>query len=462
VEPVNSADGGAGALSKDSKPVFGLAKEAASTQVKKDLPAGKSPFGSNTAVSRTGFGGPLRARTGDEDEEEEDAEKALKERFPEDEADKLEPEQIFTGPGLFESGGGSKSKAGDNAAKGLRQLGLSSGTEDKGKGAQRIESAFQAVPPLSAAVLPKTLAKKDRDQDSDNEVSVELEDDINEFLSEDDDDDDLEEVDLTGDLEVHEFDDAEEVEEEEDEEDEEEDEDEDEEEEEEEEDAASLPDDASGESTPPASKTGSANKPQPRAVTPSAGSTPAGNVYNPFGRSVGTSKSQSENSKDVQRSQTSQSPLTPPRGSIRTPTRAADNSAASTSTTSLSRPSLADKLAPSTLQESPTRQKARPASPKATFGSWGSSTATTQALSAPTGSRSSTPAALPDNKPQGQVTWGKSASPATNSLVNITTPSTVTPSEPQVQAIQPQHPELQNHLDQILINYGILINSVGY
>jgi nucleoporin NUP159 len=462
VEPVNSTDGEAGTLSKDSKPVFGLVKEAPSTEVKKGLTAGKSPFGSNAAVSKIGFGGPLRAKTGNEDDEEEDGEKKLKERFPEDEADKLEPEQIFTGPGLFESGGSSKSKPGDNAAKGLGRLGLSSGTEEKGKGAQRIESAFQAVPPLSAAIQHKTLAKKDQDQDSENEVSVELEDDVNEFLSEDDDyDDDLEEVDLTGDLEVHEFDDAEEVEED----DEEEDDEEEEEEEDDEEETASLPDDESDEATPPASKTGSSNKPQPKTVTPSVGSTAAGNVYNPFGRPVGTSKSQSENTKDdIPRSQASQSPLTPSRGSIHTPTKAADNSVASTSTTPLPlpRPSSADQLAPPTLQESPTRPKARPASPKAAFGSWGSSTATTQALPVPTGANSSIPTTLPDNKPQGQVTLGKSASPVANSLVNIATPSIVTPSEPQVRAIQPQHPELQNHLDQILINYGVLINSVGF
>jgi nucleoporin NUP159 len=449
--------------------------------------APKSVFGSNAAVSQPGFGGRGVRVNANKDEEDEDA--GSKEKFPEEDADKLEPVTRYDGPGLFAATSSQKGRA----SSGLGGLDLKeqkasasvpSGTQSAfGKtisssdAAASAAAAFKPTQPAAAssttpkssptptAPTPSLLSrlgppraesafasastkekssteKPDQEEHgSEEEPEGSLEDDVDDFLEDDG-------------LEIHEYDEDDDEGEEDEEEEEEEEEEEDEEEEEEEEEDASAPlnlpeiddDTRHTRSSPVLEKKGqqaqsSANS-KPTTVAP---------PFNPFGRGAN--------------SVAAEAPST---------SRGTDASRGALDQTTERDPG---KVQPAPLSSQP---KPKPASPKAPFGSWqgpptsASSTNTDLSKTVKPNQPPSffgQPAPKPSSSGQGVST--STIAPATGrGSVAHSTPPPYTPLPPnnntrgsneirhEVTPVQPKHPELQAQLDRLLHEYSVILFQV--
>ncbi|PVF95894.1 hypothetical protein CPB86DRAFT_737916 [Serendipita vermifera] len=449
--------------------------------------APQSVFGSNSAVSQPGFGGRgVREKSNQEDDDEDNSARA-KEKFPEEDADKLEPVTRYDGPGLFgvksdekgpsssgfggldlkeikssapassQSAFGKKITSSDAAASAAAafkptQTTIASSTTPASSptpaasmpsllsrlGPARAESAFASTP---AKDKPSASQQNEEEPGSEEEPegSVELEDDVDDFLEDDG-------------LEVHEYEEGEEDEEEEEEdEDEDEDEEEDGDEEEEDEDVSAplnLPesdDDTRRTQSSPMARKG--NQTQPAVESKSASATAP---FNPFGRvpsSVASAAPSTSKSADASRADKPTE-----REAIKTQVISSESATAG----SLPKP------------------KPKPASPKAPFGSWQSTSTPTPSRIAET-STTGKPNAPPISfgQPPKPSLFGQGPSASMNapsSGRNSNAPSASLPPnntrssneiKHEVTPVQPKHPELQAQLDRLLHEYSVILFQIG-
>ena len=468
------------------------AKDPKPTVEEKDKPAGKtgSVFGSNANVSKPGFGGASLRDSSTKNEDDEEGSTQPKEKFPEEEMDKLEPVTKYEGPGLFptlakapqdmRALGLGDSKAGPSkSAFGLvatheSALGsaaaafsiqpaapTSTPTTSQPKASVPV-SAFGASPaPVSKKSEESTTPKgkgreesdedEEGDEDEDEDESVLLEDDIDSYLREGD------EV-----LESHTFDeDEEEYESDEGDDDDDDDKaslseegDEDEgEEDEDDEEGSDLPDDGDESADEEHGNEVSPPKAPVLASTTAKSSIP---LYNPFGKpkaaaSVTNTELSSTASKQIPDPSTSKDA---------TPSTAASTSASTSilsSAPGLSRPQPVSHPVGQPITEAP-KPKPRPASPKAAFGTW----VVPPKPVAPT--PDSNKIARPKTPP---MLFGKSsatnqtAQPRQPEVKSTTPPPAPAPQKPvAVQPIQPKHPEVQAGIDRILYEYGVIMHIV--
>ncbi|KAG8830152.1 hypothetical protein FRC17_005344 [Serendipita sp. 399] len=430
------------------------AKESGSSSADGEKkPIGKSPFGSNDAVTKPGFGGTkLRDRSG-ENEDEEDTAKTVGEKFPEEDADKLEPVKTYSGPGLFETASKKDEKKetskglfgglgfGDKANEGNKSSSFAFGQSidaqsvasstaaafktqqapqpasstgagsSKSKAPEPVGSAFPASSTTPVVKTAKDDGGSDEGSDEEPEGSIEV-------GEEDLDDESLEEVDLENEdgLEIQEFLDDEEEEEEEDEEDGEEEEEEGDEDEGEEEEES--PDEEEPEESPVRLQKGA--QPQPRPADKP--------LFNPFG----PAKSQST-SKGAETPEQRAGGKTPPP----VPT---------------SNPQAHPQPATPSTSETPNKPKAKPASPKAAFGSWKPPTSLNKDEPTKT-TQPGTPA----------VQFAKAAGAPPVTASSPATPSTVGQPKgtPEFKAIQPRFPEIQAQLDKLLMEYSVIVYQIN-
>ena len=452
----------------------------------------KSFFGSNAAVSQPGFAtkGLRDSVSKDDDDDETDK---TGDRFPEEEADKLEPETTYEGPGLFgppsgkgkptqglgglglKDAGNSSSTPKLDAAKSIQAFGqkidpsnaaLSAAaafkpssstlkpTVEKGGQGTTTQARVSAAAPVSAfsfganttpAGSPEKQSKSD-DEDS-SEGSIEVEDDVNEFLE----GESFEGVDAPDGEEDEEGD---EEEDEEDAEDDEEEEEGEEEGDEDEEDALSDPPeegDESADEEPQKSNNKLAQSVKQPAVPP---------LFNPFGRLGAARPGSSGEQKPTSPAPAPSSPSL--LGRIDKTSAAREPPASPSPSVSAPRPQPIVQPVGTPISSVQPKAKPRPASPKAAFGSWAPSATPKGGVDTSKPSRPQTPPGL----------FGKLSSTQPGGSISKLNPATATPSSstereptakpvPEVQAIQPVHPELQAQLDRVLNEYSAILYHVS-
>jgi nucleoporin NUP159 len=471
---------------------LGTPPEAPKPPIPRPIKVGpKSFFGSNDAVSQPGFPGTtLRSSTPkEEDDDDTEGKNTTGERFPEEDAEKLEPETTYEGPGLFgpssgkgkatqglgglgfkDEGSSSRapeaelgkpvaafgqtidsSKVAASAAAAFKQPALKHAGDKGGQGSSATatpQAKTPSTPPVSAfgskapvgKVTPASSPEKEHksDDEESQEGSIEVDDDINEFLE----GEDFEGVDVV---------DGEEAEEDEDDgedDGEEEEEEEDEEEEDEEEGLSDLPEDGEESSEEePGPRMMKGTQPPPSANKP-APTTP----FNPFGRSgsdvaAGTPAKPSAPSLLDRISK----PAAPP----------PSTSAGSPGSSSRPQPIIQPLGTP--ISSAQHKAKPKPASPKAAFGSWTPPPASKSVTESSKPLRPQTPPGL-----FGKLTSAAAAATTSNSKSTSGTPSipslhtqekAPTPT-PEVQLVQPVYPELQAQLDRVLNEYSAILYHV--
>ncbi|KIM33490.1 hypothetical protein M408DRAFT_326194 [Serendipita vermifera MAFF 305830] len=488
-----SAPTGFAALAKtatESKPAAHLGLPPDSTETPKPTATAKAPsvpksfFGTNAAVSHPGFAAKGLRDTGSKEDDEEDTEKS-KERFPEDEADKLEPETVYEGPGLFGppsgkgkatqglGGLGLKDQSGSGNAPAAKPLQAFGQKLDPSKAAASAAAAFgkpaaagtstfanagqgslqtktgatpvSAFAPPAKTTPPTPPEKQPKSDDEESEGSVEVDDDINEFLE----GESFEGVDAA--------EDEEDEEEEEEEDDVEEEYDEDEDGEDDEEVLSDLPDDdddgSADEESPQKAKQSTKDA---KPVASMAKQPPAPAPFNPFGRPGATAPGISGQPSAASSSNKSSIPNLLSRID-KAPTPPGTSASPGPST-----PTPRTQPVGTPITSVQAKEKPRPASPKAPFGSWAAPPASKQTTDLSKPVRPQTPPGLFGKPPTASVAGSSGAPvPVTPTPATASRPQQPANPVPEVKAIQPVHPELQAQLDRVLNEYSAILYHIN-